>query len=267
MIVYKGKLLKNNSDQKSKLVLSTLVTAWLSIHLWPILLQTLVAIKLESCQTSFPSFCTQPSEVAVLFNLNLSRRPFLGQVVNLNLLLSVLCTGFNLEHAVLFQCHISSQRPMTDRKMERSNGRGFGLQQLFTYSIKNLISCEEKNWRVRVVAAWKLQIIKKLLTLELSQYRESNGTFFSSKPVSASSVCSRLRNTLCLCASLTRPSCAWALPQELGFWFFSQNLWLSSGIAFGSDCQMTCRGLNLDYHFYLSSKTLALELTLQAGLF
>ena len=72
MIVYKGKLLKNNSDQKSKLVLSTLVTAWLSIHLWPILLQTLVAIKLESCQTSFPSFCTQPSEVAVLFNLNLS---------------------------------------------------------------------------------------------------------------------------------------------------------------------------------------------------
>ena len=43
-----------------------------------------------------------PSEVAVLFDLNLSRRPFLGQVADLDLLL---CTGFNQEHADLFsQC-------------------------------------------------------------------------------------------------------------------------------------------------------------------
>ena len=43
-------------------------------------LQTLVAVESESCQTSFPSFCSPPSEVAVLFDLNLNRRPFLGQV-------------------------------------------------------------------------------------------------------------------------------------------------------------------------------------------
>ena len=54
-------------------------------------------------------------EVAVLFDLNLRRCPFLGQVVDLDLLL---CTGFDLEHAVLFPCHIFTQRPMTDRKIE-----------------------------------------------------------------------------------------------------------------------------------------------------
>ena len=34
--------------------------------------------------------------------------------------------------------------------------------------------------------------------------------------------------------------------QELGHWFCIQNLWLSSGIAWRSDCQMTGRGWNLD---------------------
>ena len=83
MIVYKGRLLKKSSNRKSKLVLSTLVTTWLSniaFHLQLIWLQTLVAIDSESRQTSFQSFCAQPSEVAVLFDWNLSRRPFLGQV-------------------------------------------------------------------------------------------------------------------------------------------------------------------------------------------
>ena len=47
-------------------------------------------------------------------------------------------------------------------------------------------------------------------------------------------------------ARLTRPSCAREQPQELGLWFCSQNLRLSSGIAFGSDCQMTSRGSNMD---------------------
>ena len=89
-----------------------------SFHLRPIWLQTLVAIDSESRLTSFPNFCASPSEVAALFNSNLSRRPFLGQVVDLDLLL---CTGFDSEHAVLFLCHIFTQRPMTDRKVERSD--------------------------------------------------------------------------------------------------------------------------------------------------
>ena len=160
-------------NQKSKLVLSTLVTSWLSniafhlrpiwlqslvaidselrltsfpsfcappsevavlfdsnlsrrpflgqvaFHLRPIWLQTLVAIDSESCLTSFPRFCAPPSEVAVLFDSNLSRRPFLGQVVDSDLLL---CTGFDLEHADLFLCHIFSQRPVTDRRLSKAMG-------------------------------------------------------------------------------------------------------------------------------------------------
>ena len=55
------------------------------------------------------------------------------------------------------------------------------------------------------------------------------------------------KETTCMLAHPTHPSCAWALPQELSHssWFCIQNLWLSSGIALGSDCQMTGRGSNL----------------------
>ena len=78
--------------------------------------QTLVAINLESCQTSFPSFCALPSEVAVLsvlFYSNLNKALSLdsGQVIDLYLLL---CTGSNPEQAVLFLCHIFTQRPLND---------------------------------------------------------------------------------------------------------------------------------------------------------
>ena len=64
----------------------------ITFHLRPIGLQTLVAINSESRLTSFPSLCTLIFEVAVLFDSNLSRRPFLRQVVDLDLLL---CTGFD----------------------------------------------------------------------------------------------------------------------------------------------------------------------------
>ena len=43
----------------------------------PVWLQTLVSIDSEPCQTLFPNFCTLPSEVAVLFNSNLIKLPFL----------------------------------------------------------------------------------------------------------------------------------------------------------------------------------------------
>ena len=76
------------------------VSTWLSnisfkdsFHLRPIWLQTLVAIDSKSCQTSLPSFCALPSEVAVLFDSNLIGHPFLEQVVDL--LDMLLCTGFN----------------------------------------------------------------------------------------------------------------------------------------------------------------------------
>ena len=181
--------------------MSTLVTTSLSniaFRLRPIWLLTLVAIDSESRLISFPSFCAQPSEVAALFDWNLSslRRPFLGQVVDSDL---PLCTGFDLEHAVLFLCHIFTQRPMNDRKIERSDGRCLGWQQLLAYSIE--IS-HDKN------SDSSLPEIYKALKpcLELSQYSKSGSMFSSSEPVAARSDCSRLGNALSLClCSPVRP--------------------------------------------------------------
>ena len=58
------------------------------------------------------------------FDGNLSRRPFLGQIVDLDLLL---CTGFDSEHANLFLFLFCFQRPRIDRKIEQSDERGFSL--------------------------------------------------------------------------------------------------------------------------------------------
>ena len=58
----------------------------------------LVVINSESwqpCQGLFPSFFSLPSEVAVLFDCDPRKYPFLRQILDLDLLL---CTGFNSEH-------------------------------------------------------------------------------------------------------------------------------------------------------------------------
>ena len=57
------------------------------------------------------------------------------------------------------------RRPMTDKKIEKSDGRCFGGKQLLAYSIEIFIWHEKKKW---LVAARNLQSIKTLLTLELS---------------------------------------------------------------------------------------------------
>ena len=55
----------------------------------------------------------------------------------------------------------------------------------------------KKNW---LVAAWNLQSIKTLFTLELSQNHKSGSMFSSSEPVMASSACRWLGNVLDLCS-------------------------------------------------------------------
>ena len=62
-------------------LLSMQVSTWLSsiaFHVTLISLQVLIVTYSESCQRLFTSYCALPSEVAVLFNWNLSRHPFLG---------------------------------------------------------------------------------------------------------------------------------------------------------------------------------------------
>ena len=158
-----------------------------AFHLRPIGLQTLVAIDSESRLTSFPSFCAPLFEVAVLFDSNLSRRPFLAQVVNLDLLL---CTGFNLEHVVLFICHMFTQRPMHDRKIERSDRCALVCNNFSPIPSKISFHMKKKG----LVAALYLQSIKTCLTVELSQYRKSGSTVSSSEQVAARSDCRRLGN-------------------------------------------------------------------------
>ena len=147
MNVYKGRLLKKSSNRKLKLVLSN----WhsnIAFHLRLIWLQTLVAIDSELRLTLFPSFCTQTSEVAVLFYLNLSTLPFPGQVIDLYLLL---CTGFDLEHTVLFLCHIFAHRRMTDRKIEQHLANSI---EIFIFYIMAL----KKN--SDLLQTWKMSLRK-----------------------------------------------------------------------------------------------------------
>ena len=148
---------------------------------------------------------------------DLSRRPFLGQVVNLDLLL---CTGFDSEHAVLFLCHIFTQRPMTDRKIERSDGRCFGRQQLLANSIEIFIS-HDNNLNKWLVAARN----------------------FQSPPAETAAD----SETPCVCArrSDTRKQSRRAAPRAWPLILPSKpsiTFWNS----LRRDCQMTGRGSNLD---------------------
>ena len=117
--------------------------------MWPIWLQTLVAINSESCQRSSPSFpvCAPPSEVAVLFDWNLSRHPFQGQVqvVYLGLLL---CTGFDLEHPDLFYALFSLEtNAVKDWKIERSNWeRLLDDKQGFELRLELEVSIPSPTW-------------------------------------------------------------------------------------------------------------------------
>ena len=133
---------------KSKLVLSMLVTTWLSnigFHLqliWLRLAANFGSDWFRIMQDIVPSFWVQPSEVSMLLYSNLSTCPFLGRDVNLDLLL---CTGLYLEHSALFLYHIFTRKPMNDRKIERSYGRCSGRQQLLANSIENFILHVEKK--------------------------------------------------------------------------------------------------------------------------
>ena len=122
MIILCSRLPKKSSNMKSKLaqsMQSSILLSNIAFRLWLIWLQILFAIDLDPCQTSFPGFCAAQSEVAVLFDLNLSRHPLLAQIVYLDLLL---WTGFNLEHTFFSLWPIFSQRPM---KIELSDERCF----------------------------------------------------------------------------------------------------------------------------------------------
>ena len=124
---------------------------------------------------------------------------------------------------------------MTDQKIERSDGRGFGRQQVLANSIENFIQHDKKV----LAAARNLQSIKILLSLELSQCRKSASMLSPawSEQVAETRGPQRLPQTwkmpVFVLARPTRPSRAGDWSQELGCWFGPLSLWLPSGPAFG----------------------------------
>ena len=122
-------------------------------------LQALVSIDSESCkslqenhaslcQSSFPSLSSPPSEVAVLFDRNLSRRPFFSQVddwvVDWNLLL---CKGFDTVLVDFYWCLVFTERPINDCKIEISNERGSDPLKVLAKSIESSLSRAKKRNR------------------------------------------------------------------------------------------------------------------------
>ena len=99
----------------------------ITFHFQSMGLQTLVAIDSESPWHCFQAFaCRNLKSLCCSIRIWADTLSILRQVVDLDLLL---CTGFDLEPVVLFQCDIFTQRPGNDGKIERSNGRCFGWQQ------------------------------------------------------------------------------------------------------------------------------------------
>ena len=91
------------------------------------------------------------------------------------------------------------------------------------------------------VTARYLQSIKTFSTVKPSQYRKSGACRGPQRlpQTRKRPVFVLVRPTSPSCAQ-TPAQCAGARPQELGHWFCSQILRLSSRIVFGSHCQTTC---------------------------
>ena len=99
-------------------------------------------IDAESRPTLPPSFWAQPSEVAVLFDLNLSRLPFHGQVVDFR--------SAALHRIQFGTCgfvpmsYFYSDSETKEWLKDWAQQGDFGQQQLLANSIKNFISHEKK---------------------------------------------------------------------------------------------------------------------------
>ena len=136
---------------------------------------------------------------------------------------------------------------MKCRKIAWNHERCFGKSQVFADSIKNFISHEIKF----VVMAQKLPSNKPFLTLKLSQCfwpskLAQTKSVSSSEPAAASSNCRWLGNILCLCLTVRPAPSDHPRPQAVPKRCPKRSAILGSGISSRSDCQMTCRGSNLD---------------------
>ena len=183
--------------------------------------QILVAIDSELRLTSFPSFCAQPSEVTALFDWNLSRRPFLRQVVNTDLLL---CTG-SIRNMRFCSCVIFLLRDewMIERLSEAMGAAWSATTSRWFH--ENFIPHEDKKW---LVAAQNLQSIKPYWLLNWISIARVVACFLQA---SLSRLPPTRKRPVFVLAHQTRASRARERPQELSRWFCPLNLRLPSGTA------------------------------------
>ena len=189
---------------------------------WP----SLVAVDSESCQRLFPSFCALPSEKAVLFDWNLSRRRIccFAQDLIRNMWICFYALFFSETNKWLKDWAKQAQLWSITSSGETYQKISFRIPYW-----------KKKSERKSVVTAHNLQGIKTFWTLKLSQYRKSGSTFSSSKPVGASSDWHRFRNALCWCSpfSPAQPVPAWSaaskawplMLQSKPSIFFWNSLW------------------------------------------
>ena len=166
------------------------------------------------------------------------------KVVDLGLLL---CAGLDLQHAGFVPMHYfysEINELSQDWTKLFKQWAWLWLVTSFLESIEilimNLISCKKKNPQ-RLLTSQNLQIFKIFWTQEPRQYRKVGITLSWSKLGCQQQLQSTRVRPAFMFACPTRPICAWALSQKLSHGLCSQNL-LSSGIALGNDCHMSCRG-------------------------
>ena len=141
------------------------------------------------------------------------------------------CTGFDSKHEVLFLCHIFTQRPMNWRKIERSNGRCLGWQQILANSIEISFHFEKSDLLLPKI----YNALKPCLLLNWVSIARVVACFPQASLQRLPQQCPWLGSALaalCLCVCPICASRAGERPQELGRWFLPLNLLLSSGTAF-----------------------------------
>ena len=195
------------------------------ISLQLIWLQNLDAINSESCQDIVFKLLH-----AAIFDSNLSRHPFLGQVVHLDLLL---CRGFDSKHADLFPC--CTQKPKMIKRFSKA---------MSTDLVRNNFCQFYRKWLVTARNLWSLSI-KTFLAIKLCQYYKSGSIFSSSKQAAASSNCCWLGNALCLCLHvITAQAMLERCPKRLGIHFAVKTLYSPLDSLWEMTGRASC--LNLD---------------------
>ena len=165
----------------------------------------------------FPRFCTPPSEVVVLFNMDLS----MDRVLIWNLLFQVLCTEFILDNADFYKLLLSYSETMAIETNEWFKNWAKQLLWLWILGLYHVLAGSIIHWnfiftrKTTVFTAKNLQIIRTLL----------NWVRITWQACCCQQWLLTLKCPVFELAPLACQSCTWVLPQleELSHWFCSQN--------------------------------------------